>query len=306
MKKHLIYKDCIQAIALCNLFYTLSAVLGGVLTVYTAGVLGEFADAVFALDFAFGVSNLWKLLIALGLSILAVPLLYMAGEVTLFIGALKHDRLILSRFFDKSYEKAMEVEEGDVLQRLEDDPIDFRCYFSQVCVKLVTIPLTLVYLLHESLTVSILFTAVVFVVSFTKLIIPMAVKRLQAKYDNENRNYRARVRGAENEIIKSAHSVKMLGLTEALPERLDRLYQDYFKNVFTKSVRCNVLADQVLSFLDTFCVLVILFVGAILVSDGQISAGVVATMVGYFSALNTVIADTDYLIRKIPIIRNLA
>jgi ABC-type multidrug transport system fused ATPase/permease subunit len=63
-----------------------------------------------------------------------------------------------------------------------------------------------------------------------------------------------------------------------------------------------VFSDAVLKFLDTFCTLLILFIGAVFTSRGMVTPGTVAAMVGYFSVINNMISKCDYILRKIPIL----
>lgn len=303
--KKKIYGDCQKAMMPALILYTLSAFLGGLLSVYTASVLGEFADAVFDLNLSYGISNFWKLLISIGISLLVVPLLDLMGEVLMFKYALVHDRYVLGRFLDKKYEDVIKIKEGEVQYRLEQDIIDFRVFWVGIMERVITIPLMLVYLLYSALRINPVLTVVVFVVSLLKITVPMAVKKLQARYDNEKREYNTQVRSNEMEIIGKPHVVKMFGLSEALLKKQDDLFDEYYWKVLTRSETCNAIADAVLSFLNTFCTLVILFIGALMASKGIITAGAVAAMVGYFSVFNSIIDKMDYIIRKVPLLKNL-
>lgn len=79
---------------------------------------------------------------------------------------------------------------------------------------------------------------------------------------------------------------------------------EYFHKVVKKNSRYKTIADSILSMLDTVCVLLILFVGALMVSFGAITAGGVAAMVGYFGIYNTLISKIDSVIRTFPNYQN--
>lgn len=304
--KKLIYKDCRRAMRPALLLHTTDTLLSGVLSVYAASILGNFADAVFRLDLSYGFSNFWKLILCLGISVVVIPLIDMLGEVVMFTNCLQHDRLIYNRFWDKKYEEAIQIEEGEAEYRLEMDPINLRIYWIQIVEKLFAIPVMLCYVLYKALPVSPLLTAVVFSFSLLKLLVPMAVKKLQAKYDLAKREYDTDVRTLETAITKEPHLVKVFGLSVPFINRLDEKFRTYYKDVLTKSVFCSVFSDKVLSFLDTFCTLAILFTGAVMVSGQTITAGAVAAMVGYFSVFNDIIAKCDFTIRTLPLIDNVA
>lgn len=302
--KKLIKKDCRKAMFSTVVVYTVGDLLGALLTVYTADVLGHFADAVLNLDFQNGMSNFWVLLLCLLVDVFAVPLINMGGESVMLANALHHDRICMDRFLNKTYGNAMSIDAGEAQSRLEDDPIALRCNWVSIVEYSILIPITMAYLLHNSLQVSFIYTIVVLVVLMLKLIVPVAVKKTQAKFDVQNREYRTTVRSYETEITEKPHIVIIYGLKNAMIERLNTLYQIYYDKVVRKSSRYETFSKSILSFLDTFCVLVILFVGALLVSQGSITAGAVAAMVGYFAIYNTMIDNIGNIIKTLPIFQN--
>lgn len=99
--------------------------------------------------------------------------------------SLKNDRIVLGRFLDKEYAKAMEIEPGEAQYRLENDPVEFRYHWMKIISKLIVIPVTLTYLLIHALGISPLFTLLTFVISLLKLIVPIIVKNLEAKFDSQ-------------------------------------------------------------------------------------------------------------------------
>jgi len=66
------------------------------------------------------------------------------------------------------------------------------------------------------------------------------------------------------------------------------------------------MAENISSFMDTFSVLVILLIGALMVANNDIGAGSVAAMVGYFGVFYSLLADFGFIIKKIPILKNLS
>ena len=300
--KKRIYADCRQAMTPALLLYAFSAGLGGIISVYTASVLGEFADAVFLLDLSYGLLHFQKLVCCLVGSIFAVPLISMLGEVVMFINCLRHDRLVYARFLDKKYEEVIKIDEGEAEYRLEIDPIDLRCYWIMVRERAFSVSVMFIFLLYQALPVSPGFLLIVFLISMVKLLVPMAVRKLQAKYELDKKQYDTDVRNLETGITGKPHLVKVLGLTEGMISKLDRRFEEYFNNILIKSAVCTVFSDAVLKFLDTFCMLVILFIGAVLTAKGQVTPGTVAAMMGYFSVINDMIAKCDFILRKIPIL----
>lgn len=302
--KKMIFTDCAKAMSLALLLYSLEGIISGILKVYTANVSGSLADAIFNFDQSFGLSNFWKLLLSVGATVFFMPILNTVGEVFMFSNSLKHDGYVLGRFLDKYYTEAMKLEEGEIQHRIENDPCDFRILFVLITVKSLTVLVTTIFLMVAVLNLSAIYSLIAFLISLVKFIVPIIVKKIEAKYDKETREYETSVRVYENEIASNPAAVKQFGLKTAFIGRLDQIYRKFFHDVFVKSVRCTTLADNISSFLTTFCTIAVLLVGAILTATDIITPGAIMAMLGYFSVFGTIIGDVDYIIRNIPILHN--
>lgn len=304
--KGLIYRDCIRATWIPIVIGVLDECLKGILSVYTAGILGSFADAVFRLDLSMGKENLAKLIFCLLVTILFIPAVELFDNLIMLKYALWHDRMVLSRFLDKTYLSVIKCDAGSMQQRLDDDPCDMRKYLVWITESAVRAPVTLIFLLYDALPVSPLFTGIVFGVSLIKLTVPLAVRKLEQRYDMQNREYNSKVRTYENEITENPHTVWLYGLKDAFVRRLDTLYREYYRNTQRKSIRCSQISGSISGFLDTFCTLAILLCGAVMAAAGTITPGAVAAMVGYFGVFNVIIGNVGTVIREVPIMRNIA
>lgn len=303
-EKKLIYQDCEKAMRLPLGIHMIGDSLGGLLTVYTASVLGQFADAVFALDFSIGMANLWRLLLCIAVTVLVLPAISLTGNIFMLKYSLVHDRMILARFLDKRYASVMKYEVGDIQQRLDWDPTELRFFWIVIWENVVMIPVTFLYLMYSTLRLSVIFTLIVFACSLLKLIVPIAVKKLEQRYDMQIQEYASEVREYETEITKKPAVIRLYGLKDAFIKEFDRLFGHYFENVQKKSIRCKQLAGGISSFLDSLATLLILFAGAALVAKGMITPGTVAAMVGYFAVFHTLIEKAQENIKQIPLLRN--
>lgn len=302
--RKLIYQDCRKAMIPSTIWYLVDEGGTALLMVYMASLLGSFADAVFSFDLTFGMEQIGKILICIGIMVVVIPGIGMIGEIIMFDNCLKHDRIILGRFLDKEYEEAMRIPEGEAQHRLETDPIELRCHWQDIVIKCIITPIVFLYLIVKGIEISLIFTGLVFLISLIKLCVPMMVQKLEARYDRETRAYKDQESCYEREIIAQPHIVKMYGLKDSMINRLNEIYYTYFKEVQVKSIVCQTISKNILGFLDTFCVLSILLIGAIMVGRGSLTPGAVTAMVGYFSVFNLIMSNIDFLIRKVPILRN--
>lgn len=116
---------------------------------------------------------------------------------------------------------AMQYEYGEVSQRLEDDSIEFRYNIINIFTKTVTSVAMLVALLIMALPSSPAFTVIVFIISLVKLIVPIAVRKLDKKYDTLTREYNEHITSIEMELTTKPHIVKMMGIDAPFRKKLE-------------------------------------------------------------------------------------
>ena len=287
------------------IFHTLNDCLVNLLSIYAATVLGSFADSILQMDVHLGVQNIVQLLICLFILVLLMPFVDLLGRLIMLKNSLKHDRKVLRRFLNKKYESIICYDAGDIQYRIEWDVCRLRIYWVELVTKIVMIPIICIYLLYQSIQISWLYTLVVIAISAVKLIVPLSVRKLESRYDKAEREYQTTVRAKETEFTRNPAAVKLHGLTNPLIQKLDDLYQDYFASTYVHQTRCKTAASNITAGLDVFCMLAILFSGAVMAAAGLISAGEIAAMMGFFAVYQTVLSNLDFIIRNKPVYENL-
>ena len=170
-----IRRDCQKAMWLPASMTAFFRILEGLMTVLVSRKLGELTDAVFAFDITQGMESLPQLLLCLGISILVVPFVGLLGYLQMLKNALRHDRMVLGRFLDKSYEAVRGLDSGEARQRLTSDANDLRIEWTLTMEKLICSPVILAAVLFFSCRLSVMFTVVVCAVSFARISIPFLV-----------------------------------------------------------------------------------------------------------------------------------
>ena len=301
-----IYGDVFRFMWLPVLLDAIITSLGGALSVYSSGIFGKFTDAVFSLDIPTGLENAASLALALLITVIVIPLIYYIEDIIFVKSSLAHDRTVLSRFLGKNFMSASEITAGDMLGRLDEDPNDLRHELNTVISAGMSIPVTLTYLLINVVRISAIYAALMISVSLVKFIVPILTNKYVRKYHMEDKEYSSRVHSYETEICERPCNVIFLGLGEKYLGFLDKLYRSFFRRTQKKSIRLSLVVDSVNSFVDTVCLLIVLFAGALLAARGVISLGAITAMIGYYSVLNSVIGNISCIIRELPIIGNLA
>lgn len=156
--KALVYRDCRRAMRTSTVLLFISELIGGTVAIYIADQLGGFADSILDSNVALGLEQIRTLIIALLISILAVPAFGLLGNLTMLKAAFTHEYMLLERFLNKTHHTATRIDEGEIANRLEDDAIDLRCYWVLILSKLFSLPARLIYVLWFSLKIHPLFT----------------------------------------------------------------------------------------------------------------------------------------------------
>ncbi len=300
-----IYKDCERAMYIPLFFNSVNEILSGILIIYTAGIIGDFADAVLKMDISYVKYNFYQLLFCILINVIIIPSMGFLCNVFMLKGALSHDRIVYSRFLDKKYENAMQMKEGEVQYRLENDPIEFRYYWMEIVTKCILIPILLIYLGWCTIRIHVIFTLFTFGISLIKLILPILFQKLLAKYDKASREYSTGVRNIEIEISDRPYAIAILHLKKAFLERLELKFQRFFDKIEKKNIKLRTIINHISTILDTIDNLLILLVGSILVANKVISTGVVVSMIGYITMFDYILNNINFLIENIPIMKNL-
>ena len=301
----LISRDCRKAMYPAAIFHTLNDCLVNLLSIYAATVLGSFADSILQMNVDLGVQNIVQLLICLVILVLLMPFVDLLGRLIMLKNSLKHDRKVLRRFLNKKYESIICYDAGDIQYRIEWDVCRLRIYWVELVTKIVMIPIICIYLLDQSLQISWIYTLVVIAISAVKLIVPFSVRKLESRYDKAEREYKTAVRAKETEFTRNPVAVKLHGLANPLIQKLDDIYRKYFASTYVHQMRCKTAASNITAGLDVFCMLAILFAGAVMTAAGLISAGEIAAMMGFFAVYQTVLGNLDFIIRNKPVYENL-
>ncbi len=262
-----INKDCYKAMFSPWLISSLQEVFSGVLLVYMATLVADFADAIVQMNSDYIYSNFYLIVGYVVISAVIIPLLGYLCNTMLIKHALLHDKKVISRFLDKKYNKAMEMDVGEVQFRLENDPNDYRLIWMELMTNYISIPITVAYILYVSLKLSWVYTLITIALSIVKLIIPMAIVKINAKYDEISREYSTEVRDCETDIIKRPYYAVIFGIRAGLLKRLDEKFWHYYKDVFKKQSLFQDITSSFSGCIDTLSYLAVVLVGAYFLSS---------------------------------------
>lgn len=301
----IVWRDCFKSYFVPVILYTLSVLVGELVLIYSASIIGIFTNFVMQGNFQYGIENLSKIIACIGISIIVPILLSTAGEISMFASSLNYGHVIIKRFLGKTYESVCNINEGEVQYRLEDDSIELGNIWTNMWIKGISLPVIIAYLLFSSLPISPWFTCIIFIISLLKMILPVAVKKKMTKLDLEEREWNTKIRMMESNILRNPCEIKLYGVQSMMIERLKRILKNYREGNFSRKIKTGIWMQQLMNGVNSICVLIILLIGAIAVSAGNLSVGEITMMIGYFYVFDTIMEYIYYFVQNYPIYKNL-
>ena len=300
-----IKRDCFSAMVPAWLVSTLETVLTGVLSVWITTIVAGFTDAILELNKDALMERAWKIVLGVFISVFIFPLISYLCNMLTIKRALNHDRKVMGRFLRKKYNEAMKMGVGEAQARLEDDPNSYRLEWMEMMTQVVSLPIICFYLLYNSLSLNWQYTLITIAISAGRLFVPIAVKKLNAKYDKETRDYATELRKYEMDITSMPHYTVMLGIEDGMLNRIDEKFRNYYNRTGRKSTVIASVTSFFSSAIDSISGTMIIIVGAVLVSQNSASPGTLAAMLGFSSIYNNIINSVIYIIKERLIIKTL-
>lgn len=301
-----IFRECSDAMRIPLTLHIIGNLLTGILNVVTAGILGEFADAAFALNLSLGLENAAILAACIIATVFVVPLFGLVGNFSMLKHALLHDNRVVGRYFDKDPQKAISVDAGALQYELEDAPNMLRIYWVNILSQVVTLPISWAYLLYSAGSISWALTGVMISISLIKLITPMLLSRKLGKLDEKVQTYNAMRRAYETEITRKPYIVKLWGLQIPFLDRINQLYRDYHVETESTHIIYQAFADHMPKFMNRVSLLLLFITGAAMMASGSVSPGDFTAMIGYLTITQTLMANIGEIIQNYPLMMNAA
>lgn len=303
MHKTVVKKECLYFMSIPILTYVLTKLSDEILLIFSAGILGAFSDAALNLKWDVSVKQIILLVLCVVASIIVIPFLNLLNDCLMLKYALKHDKTVFTHFLGKQIESAMR-DYGKTIFELEDAPNTMRISLVIICGNLLIIPASIAYLLYESLRTNLLLTAIMLLLSCTKLIVPLLLKKRIALYDQKNKEYQGERYSIEIDTMSNAAFVRSYGIADKMILHIKTLYTQYRNRYENRYLWLQSLLEHIGTYFDFITKLILLVVGAVLISDGKITAGQIVSMTLYLSAAQKILEYGSEIVQQLPLLQN--
>ena len=301
-----VFRDCLKAMFTPLVLLSASNLLARLLSVLTASVFGDFADAVFAMDRSIGLRSVLILAVCILATVVLAPAVSMLGNFSMLRNALRHDNVIFGRFLRQDMQKALEGDLGELQYQLEDAPNDLRIYWINIMSQALALPIGWAYLLWRAGSISWLLTGVMIAVSLLKLAVSAFFQKRIARDDAAEKAYHAARRACETDVTRKPWLVRLWGLKLPLLGRINALFDEYYRKTAVPSLKTKVVTEQTPRFIDTLAALILFGAGALCVSHGAISPGNLAAMIAFLPVTQALLANLSEIVENYPRMMNAA
>lgn len=290
----IICADCRKTMWAAIILYAFQDLVSEIIIMYAAKITGNFANSIMNGVAEVGNIELLKLCLCIVVIVVFVPLLETLGEITMFKKSLDYCNKMYSRFLGKQYASVMSIEEGVMQYRVENDVIDFYLAYTDIAIKVLTLPIAYTCLMSNVFGVNAILGSIVLFVGVISSIIKVITSKKSKFYISEKSKYSSQYRAKENELFAQGLQFVLWNIYPRWIKKLKEDYWVYYKNIEKKNTLLEVALTKSIKFSVYFGNILILLAGAMLASTRAISPGNVAEMLGYYNIfvlLNTKMID---------------
>lgn len=302
--KYKVLSDCIYAMWIPIFLNLVSQIAEEILLIFTADVLGDFADVALNLKFDLGIRKVVILAICVLTTVLIIPIIGLLSDFVMLRKSINHDVLIFERYLDKDLAKAEKLDSGKIQYELEDAPNTLRIKLVAVIGNVVALPIGLGYLLYNSGKISWILTGVMFFLVALRLIVPTLLRKKMAVYDVDTKAYQALRRSYEMDITTRPVILRLWGIGKSIIQRVNQLYLTYHSKTETNYISYQTLIQQFENFFDNFAKVLLFVIGAIMVSNNSVTPGQLTAILVYLSITQTLLSYISNIIQDCPLIKN--
>lgn len=301
-----VYQECEHTMRIPVLMEVCISIMTGTLGVITADTLGNFADAAFSLDFSMGLKNIAALTVFLCLSVFILPAAGMFADFVMLKKALLHDNIVFGHYLDKRIASARSQSVGKTQYELEEAPNILRIYWVRILSKAISLPFCLGYFLYYVGRINWMAAVLMLVIPSAKLAVPAFFKKRLAAYDRQDNAYQAKRRDYETDLVRMPYIAKMWGIENSFKNRIDRLFDEYFRCNASSKIICEVCAEQMQTLIGQAAMVFLLFIGAAMTARGIVTPGEFASLFLYLSVSQTFFQDIGEILQSYPLLMNAA
>ncbi len=231
MNRKVIGRDVRKTMMGAFMLYAARKVAEGLVMVEIVDYLGSMADEVLLYGHNAKVGMYVGMVGALLALVFFVPLLETFAELLMFKQSLPYCERVLKAFLKKPYSELMKMDAGDAEYRVEQDPIDFYCAYSDVFTNTLAVPIVGAFLLFRIKDINVLYILGAFLLAWIRVLLPVFFQKKLGEFDKEKREFTTELRSAEMIFSERTETFVTLGIGMPWIKHMDELFRNYYIKV---------------------------------------------------------------------------
>lgn len=261
--------------------------------IYTIGVISKASDSLIERNITAVKGDLNALIIAVCVAIFIIPIIdYFDKKAWVYLGV-QFDTSMYNRFLRQKRKITDEYEKGELIYRIENDPLDYRGYLHSAIGEFIIFAYVIGQSLYLMAAIHLWFAVICLVLSVLPGLMPFLIKEWIKKLFKKDREALGEIANHEKKMVDNFIYTRVNSLSEKVLKTFDDVYERYFKNVFRKKASFERGTSCFNNFFSVVCQIVIYIIGSILISKDAITIGQAVEFFG----LSFILKDsTEYLV----------
>jgi len=260
--------------------------------------LGDSADGLLKGTLESLWSNITIILIMVVVSVFFLPLVSYMDSKALLWASNNHDASIYNKFLHQKMSSLDQHEAGDLLYRIEMDPIHYRTSFLLIINKTMALGFLLIFSLYILLGIHRPYTGLCIVLSLLTAILPMVIRPLMRSNLQMEKFHESRVRQVEEKSLMSIGTIKAHGLTTSLMTQYKKGLNQLYEHALRKKLYVKTGLESANEIISLSSDGVIYLYGAYLVSKNTITPGELIKFMGIAFILKKQFKSISSLVKQ--------
>ena len=268
-------RDCFRHMKYAVIVRFFTDFSGLALPTITASMIGDMADHLLALDRARIFQSMPPFLLALGINLIAVPLLQLAENLLLTREGLAYDRYLMQRYLHLPIIQAKQYGGSTIVSRLEEDSVDYYFHLIHIWTRPFVIALYGIGIGYMMIRqhYPALFAGLLLCTAGLPVLRANLVGKRAARLNAQLQQYNEEKRAQEHMLFSARDFFRSYGIASFPLDQADLLFHQYMEKSGKEKIRLDVW-EQILDVLCNYGIqMVTVVAGALLMAFGQMTGG---------------------------------
>ena len=290
-------KESIKLLKSVIIMYFIQNFIINFTSIFMFQTIGNVADSILTGDEIFK-EDIVIFIMSIVFMILVLPIINYLSNIEMLKCFIKHDKFVVKQFMQKKISSVKKYDSGELLYKLENDPMEFRYIILDIVVKLFQVIDFGSILTFQILKINIIYGIIVIILSSVVVVVSYLTKNIKSKYREQAREYGQWALNHEVNMIDAYKYIKVNGVLYSFIKN----YNSRFKSAMEQYVKRSKILDNIIEAVNQIksysSQIVIVVLGLLFYQKGAITIGAITIMLGYFTLMKDVFEQIGGIITQ--------